>query len=693
MDLSEAITLPDKLSSCLKGSRAVEPRIIHGVALKLGCFLSSVFLSNNILHAYASRSTDDARQLFDEIPQSNAVSWSIMNCAYSQQCRIKDIILIWRKMRLLKISPNAFVFGSIFTGCTRARDLLTGIQIHCGAVKFGIAHLSFVADTLIDMYARCGKIEEPWKVFHETPEKNVVSWTTMITCLANMERHESLEPAFKLFREMICRRMWPVGMTFMSILKVFGKLSNIRQATQVHGCMVKLGIEVDVHLGSRLISMYGRCGAVEEAHKVFVRMDKDLVSWTSMLVAHMQNGYHREAANLFWKMIEEKMMFDSYVIASMIVVYSALVDVNKGREIHAFSIRTNLVSDISVGNALITLYGKCREIKMAERVFKIMGLNRDNISWTAMMSCYSQNDQYKEAFIFFMQMLQEGQILEIFSFTIAIQACSSMTSLFVGEQMHARTIKIGFDANLSVANSLITMYAKCGSITAAFSVFDFMAERDIVSWNAMITAFSQHGFVRQALGLFSEMQRANLEPDEFTFIAVLVSCGRAGLVTEGWEYFKMMTDVYGLDPGMEHYGCMIDLLGRSNKLQEAMDFIKAMPFEPDYLVWEAMLAACKVHGDAELVNFAAKKILRMKPEESSPYISLSTINTYMGMCDSKTYYRGKMRSGLQKEPGISWVDAYMLPKDSKMQVLIALKEESLSLLRCETCFEAENCKR
>ncbi|KAG0500694.1 hypothetical protein HPP92_000766 [Vanilla planifolia] len=202
------------------------------------------------------------------------------------------------------------------------------------------------------------------------------------------------------------------------------------------------------------------------------------------------------------------------------------------------------------------------------------------------------------------------------------------------------------------------MYAKCGSIYSSFTIFDSMSERDLISWNAMITGLSRHGLVKQALGLFDQLQKLDMKPDEFTFIGVLASCSRGGLVAEGWEYFNMMTEVYGLKPGMEHCGCMVDLLGRSNKLHEAMEFIATMPFEPDCLVWEAMLASCKVHGDAELAKYAAKKMLEMKPEDVSPYISLSTVYAFMGFWDKKGSERDKMRSrGLQKEPGKSWVDA------------------------------------
>ncbi|XP_020591790.1 pentatricopeptide repeat-containing protein At4g13650-like [Phalaenopsis equestris] len=659
MQSSYPFILPDKLSSFLKGSQAADPRAVHCVAFKLGCIHSSIFLSNNILHAYGSSSVTYAHQLFNEIPHPNAVTWSIMNSTYSHMCRIKDIILLFGRMLSLRISPNNFVFGSIFTGCTHGRDLQTGIQIHGSALKIGFTQHTFVAGTMIDMYARCGKVEESWRIFYETAEKDVVTWTTMFTCLANCYPHECPVSVFRLFREMISGGIWPVGMTFVSVFKVFDEPDKLRQATQVHGCMIKLDIELDTPLGSALIAMYGRCGEMREAVIVFDRIDHDAVSRTSLLVAYMQNAYYKNAILLFKKMIEEKMEIDPFVVTCMIGVLSALEDIGKGKEVHAYVIRNNFFSDVSVGNSLITLYGRCRETKMAEKLFQLMNF-RDVISWTAMMTCYSQNELGRETFLLFLHILREGQSPPIFCITSAIRACSTLSSLPSGEQLHGRIVKMGLDASLFVANSLITMYAKCGSINSAFTFFNYLNERDIVSWNAMIMGFSQHGFVKKALYLFSEMQKSGIKPDEFTFIGILASFSRVGLVAAGWEYFNMMTEHYGLEHRMEHYGCMVDLLGRSNKLSEALDFIYAMPVEPDNIVWETLLASCKVHGDAELVKCIAKRILEMKPEDASPYITFSTIDTFTGIWDGKTFIRDKVKSqGLSKEPGKSWVDTHI----------------------------------
>ncbi|URE41607.1 PPR repeat [Musa troglodytarum] len=209
------------------------------------------------------------------------------------------------------------------------------------------------------------------------------------------------------------------------------------------------------------------------------------------------------------------------------------------------------------------------------------------------------------------------------------------------------------------------MYAKCGHIELALRFFDSMTNRNVVSWNALITGFSQHGYERAALELFGQMQKEGIQPDDYTFSGVLVSCSRLGLVEQGCQYFRVMSAEYGLKPKSEHYACMVDLFGRAGKLYEAMEFINIMPFEPDQLIWEALLASCKIHGNIELVKFVAKKIMQMRPEDPSPYITLSTMYASMSMWDRKASVQAIMKDGgMQKEPGRSWIEGQDLPEDT-----------------------------
>ncbi|WOL15351.1 hypothetical protein Cni_G24132 [Canna indica] len=674
------MSLSEKLSCYLKCRKSIDPRAVHGLSFKLGCLRSASFC-NSLLQAYSSLSMSaDARKLFDEILQPNVTTWSAMISCYT---RIGDLV---RAVSLIKESllgtiggygsegiffPHVSHLGSVIAGCARARDLKVGLQMHCAAIKVGVEHDTFIVSTLIDMYGKCGKNNESLRIFNQTPNGDAVTWTSIITCLANSGESKLREAALEVFKDMIGNGIWPVSMTFASLVKIFDEPKKCYQAKQAHGCMVKLGINIDDVLGSALITMYGRCGSLDEAIRLSARVNMDVVSWTSLLVAYTKNGYNVHAISVFSKIIENEVAVDSFMIASAIGACSSMAELRTGEEIYCYALRHGFLSDVSVCNALITFYGRCSQTKKAKRVFQMMR-NKDIISWTALLTCYGQNGCGEEAIHLFQEMLHNGISLPMYCISGAIRACSVIASLSIGERIHCWTVKTGTDNDLSVGNSLITMYAKCGHVELALRVFGYMTNRDIVSWNAMITGFSQHGHEREALELFKQMQKEGIQPDDYTFIGVLVSCSGLGLVSQGCQYFRVISEEYGLEPKLEHYACLVHLFGRAGKLYDALEFINTMPYEPDQLIWEALLASCKNHGDVELVKYAAKKIMQMRPEDPSPYIALSTMYASMSMWDRKAFVQAMMRdAGLQKDPGISWIEA----QDSSDDTIYALQLE------------------
>ncbi|KAH7673719.1 TPR-like protein [Dioscorea alata] len=666
---SPLANLPEKLSSYLKLLH-LDTRSIHGLSLKLGC-LSSTFLCNNLLHSYSSiPSLFDAHKLLDEIPHPNIVSFSALISGYARIGNLRDAVNLFKRLQCSMI-PNKFIFGGFISGCAQTRDFLLGVQVHCGMIKSGVESNAFVQSLLIDMYGKCGMVDWAFKVFDSSLRKDVVVWTSMITCLANSELCHCRDVVFSLFRDMVCSGVQPVIMTFASLVKVFDDPTKLNQAKQTHGFIVKLGIEVDDRLGSSMIAMYGRCGGINEVIRLSDRLKHDVVSLTSLLVAYMHNGFAVEAIGIFRRMVSEKMVIDLFVVASVIKACSDFQQRRLGKEVHGYAMKNGFMHDVSVSNAMLTLYGRCGAIRESERVFELM-LDKDIISWTALLMSYCQNGYGEEAVFLFRQMLREALSTPIFSVTGAISACSTIPSPSLGQQIHSRTVKLGIDEDISVENSLITMYAKCGSIENATKVFDSMQRRDTVSWNALINGFSHHGFEKEALKAFDQMQERGVQPDDLTFVGILVSCSRAGLVTEGCEYFNLMSKAYGLMPKKEHYACMVDLFGRAGMLEDAIEFIHAMPCEPDQLVWEPLLASCKVHGNVELAKRAAMKILQLKPDEPSVYVTLSSVHASDGSWDGKARVRDIMNEhGVHKMPGRSWIEFPALNEDA-LEILQAV---------------------
>lgn len=641
------------------GHHHSHPRAVHGAAVKLGC-LASTYLCNNLLLSYQARGhLADARGVFDEMARRNVVSWSVLIAASSRLGVLGDALSLFAGMLRggERDRPNSFTVAALVAGCARAKDAVAGEQVHASAVKLGVDEDESVAGTLVDMYAKCGRVGSSWRAFVLTPQRSVLSWTSMIACLVNHGDSGYRDTAIVLFKKMLVLKVWPTNATFSCILKVFDVPELLPSGKQVHGCLVKMGTEVDPALGTALLAMYGRCGGMDEITRLACRIRHDAFSRTSLLTAYARNGCNMEAVRVFRDMLMGHMPIDQSAITSLLQVCSSLGQLRVVKEIHCYALKNFFRLDTLLLNAIVTVYGKCGDIASSEIVFNTME-NKDTISWTALLTCYVQNDLSQEALFFFREMVRKGLESSIFCITSVLRACSATSSLSCGWQIHSRVVKLGVDDDTSVENALVTMYAKCGVVQVALKIFNSMRNRGIISWNALITSFSQHGNEVAAIQLFDMMQEEMVCPDDYTFVGLLSSCSRMGLVAEGCEYFKQMKTKYNLEPKMEHYTCMVDLFARAGRFSDAMKFIDAMPCQPDQLVWEALLASCRVHGNLDLGRMAAKKILEIKPEDPSPYIILSSIHASIDMWDEKARNRTLLDfQQLRKDVGSSQLDS------------------------------------
>jgi pentatricopeptide repeat protein len=659
----------DHLAALLRGGGGgAHPQAFHGAAVRLGC-IASTFLCNKLILAYLRLPVlADARKLFDEMPRRNLASWYILISSSSRLGALSEAFLLLSNIlhgvgRGSCDRPDTFTLGALAAGCARAKDIVAGTQVHACAVKFGVDEDESVAGALVDTYAKCGRVESAWRAFALSPQRSVVSWTSMIACLVNQACPGYYDSVITLFKKMLVLKVWPTNATFSCILKLFDVPELLPVGMQVHGCLLKIGTEIDPALGSALMTMYGRCGGVDAMSRLACRIKHDVFSRTSLLVAYARNGYNAEAIEMFREMIMENVAFDQSAITSLLQICSSLRQLRMVKEVHCYSVRTFSKSDTLLLNAAITAYSRCGDVTSAENVFNVLE-NKDIISWTALLTCYGQNGLAQEVLMLFKEILQRGLESPIFCITSVLKACSISMDLSAGLQIHSRALKLGINADNSVENALVNLYAKCGSIQVALKIFNSMRNRGIISWNALITSCSQHGDEEMAVQLFHLMQEESVCPDDYTFVGLLSSCSRMGLVEEGCEYFKKMTAKYNLEPKMEHYTCMVDLYGRAGKFSDALDFIDVMPCQPDQMVWQSLLASCKVHGNVQLGRLAAKKILEMMPEDPSPYIILSSIHASVDMWDEKAWNRNVFDSqGARKDIGSSWIDAKEFSKN------------------------------
>ncbi|KAI4328740.1 hypothetical protein L6164_021073 [Bauhinia variegata] len=609
---------------------------------------------NTMIAAYAnSGRLVEARELFDELESRSSITWSSLISGYCRNGNEVEAFDLFRRMRFEGQKPSQFTLGSILRVCSSLGLIRSGEQIHGYVVKTGFESNVFVVTGLVDMYAKCKRISEAEYLFKILANReNHVLWTAMVTGYA--QNGEGLK-AIEVFRDMRAEGVESNQFTFPSILTACSAVSAHCFGEQVHGCIVQSGFGTNIYVQSALVVMYAKCGDLNSARRVLETMEvDDVVSWNSMIVGSVRHGFEEEALLLFKKMHARDMKMDDYTFPS--VLNCCIGDSTNVKSVHCLIFKTGFENHKPVGNALVDVYAKTGDMNCAYVVFNQM-MEKDIISWTSLVTGYAHNGSHEESLKMFCGMRVAGVSPDQFVFASILSACAELTVLEFGKQVHSDFIKSGLRSSLSVDNSLVTMYAKCGCLEDANDIFDSMQARDVISWTALIVGYAQNGKGRDSLRFYEAMISSGTKPDFIVFIGLLFACSHGGLVEEGRNYFQQMENVYGIKPGPEHYACMIDLFGRSGKLNEAEKLLNQMDVKPDATVWKALLGACKVHGNIELGERAAKCLFELEPFNAMPYVLLSNMYSAAHKWDDAAKIRKLMKSkGIVKERGCSWIE-------------------------------------
>ncbi|GAB4861874.1 hypothetical protein Ancab_037129 [Ancistrocladus abbreviatus] len=596
----------------------------------------------------------EARKLFDKMPLRDVVSWTILITGYVNAADYREALNLFPKIWLepsLQMDP--FILSVVLKACGLDNSLSYGELLHSTSVKTGLINSIFVGSALLDMYFKLGKVLEGRRVFHEMPERNVVSWTAIITGLV---KAGCSEEGLIYFSEMWMCRMICDSHTFAIALKACADLCDMDRGREIHTQTVKKGFGVSSYVANTLAAMYNKCGKLDYGLCLFRRMMKpDVVSWTSIITTYVQAGEEEIAIQEFMQMRESDASPNEYTFAAVISGCANLGSIRCGEQLHAHVTRLGLLESLSVANSIVSMYAKCRQLNSASLVFNAMR-RRDIVSWSTIISGYSQAGRGEEAFQLFSLMMREGTKPTGFALASVLSVCGNMAILEQGKQLHAYVLMTGLEQTSMICSALVNMYSKCGSIEEARQIFDAVRNDSIVSWTAMINGYAEHGHCEEAIDLFEKIPQANLMPDSVTFIGVLTACSHAGLVDLGFRYFDSMRSKYHINPTKEHYGCMIDLLCRAGRLNEAEQMINSMPYEKDDVVWSTLLRASRLHGNVDCGKRAAEMILELNPNCSGTLTTLANIYSGKGKWREAAEIRKLMRSkGLIKEPGSSWI--------------------------------------
>ncbi len=586
--------------------------------------------------------------------QLDMFSWNRRLARYVKAGQHEKTIELYQEMQQKGMSPDNFTFVPVLNACASLRALEAGRKVHEEIIQSGCEADVFVGNSLVDMYSKCGSIEDACKVFNNMPSRDVVTWNAMI--LGHVKCGQG-QKALELFHQMQQKGVQPTPVTLTGVLNACASMFALQEGRCTHEQIIESGWESDVFVGSSLVDMYAKCGSMEDAERVFNKMfSRNVVTWTTMILGYVKCGQGSKALELFQQMQQEGVQSDPVTFVGVLNACASMVALEEGRHAHEQIIQSGYESVAVVGNSLIDMYAKCGSIEDAKRVFNKLP-SRDVVSWNVMIFGHVKYGQGQKALELFRQMQEEGVQPAPLTLVGVLNACASVVALEEGRRAHDWVIKSGWDSNVFVGNSLIDMYAKCGSLEDALKVFNKMPSRDVVTWNAMIGGYAIHGHGKEALKQFEQMREEGVQPDDTTFVCLLSACSHSGLVDEGLRFYSSMSTVYMISANFQHYTCMVDLLGRAGRLHEAENMVLAMPYKPQVAAWMPLLGACRIHGNVEMGERVAKQVLELEPENAAGYVLLSNLYTATGNRDlSENIERQRKERSVKKHPGRTWIE-------------------------------------
>ncbi|KAL3850546.1 hypothetical protein ACJIZ3_012428 [Penstemon smallii] len=561
------------------------------------------------------------------------------------------------------LSPKAL--GSVVESAVSTRSPLLGRAAHAQILKtLGASfHDVVLSNHLINMYSKLDFPTQARITLHLTPARlrSVVTWTSLISGDVQNGHFTSALSHFSDMRR--SDSLQPNDFTFPCLFKASASLHNLFIGQQFHALSVKLMLIVDVFVACSAFDMYSKLGFLSYAEKLFDEMTyRNIVTWNACISNAVLNGKPGEGIWRFVQLLRDDEVSthtNSTTFCAFLNACSNGEFLSQGKQLHGYLIKQGQEADVSVSNGLIDFYGKCRKVNSSSRVFGNMR-DRNDVSWCSMLAVFEQNYMGEKACGVFLKSRRAGVEPTNFMVSSVLSACAGLAALEAGRVVHGLAVKACVDCNLFVGSALVDMYGKSGSIEDCEKAFYEMPRRNLVSWNALIGGYAHQGRADMVLELFKEMtNRGNNEalvPNYVTFVCVLTACSRGGMVNVGMDIFESMRGNYGVDPGAEHYACVVDMLGRAGQVERAYEFIKKMPFHPTISMWGALLGACKMHGRPKLGKIAAEKLFELDPQDSGNHVILSNMFAAAGQWDEASLVRKEMNDvGIKKGAGCSWI--------------------------------------
>ncbi|ONK61901.1 uncharacterized protein A4U43_C08F34740 [Asparagus officinalis] len=618
-------------------------------------FKDEVSVANSLITLFGKLGkVDIAEHLFNQIKGKDTISWNSMITVYSHEGMCEESLCCFAKMRSYNFKEDYTTLCCLISACNNVDHLKWGQGLHAFAISSGLGSFISVCNTLINMYSVLGKSEDSEIVFYEMPERDLISFNTMMSSYIQSGNDTD---ALKLFAQLLRANKEPNYVTFANALSACSNPDALLEGKAVHALIVHNNLPGNLLLGNSLITMYSKCNAMNEAKCVFLVIPRrDLISWNTLIGGHVENEEKLKAMQAFVLMREAGIRANYITMVNVLGICSATKDLMKyGMPLHSHIITMGFDSDEFVKNSLISMYAKCGDFDSSGFIFD--GLeSKTVVSWNAMISSKAHHGRGEEALKHFLEIHHAGVDLDRFNLSGAFAAAAGLPALEEGQQLHCLITKQGFDLDLNVTNAAMDMYSKCGKMDDVLKLLPEPSKRSRLSWNILISSYARHGLYQNAEDTFKEMLCIGPKPDYVTFVSLLSACSHGGLVDKGLEYYKTMSSDFGIAPRIEHCVCMVDLLGRAGRLIEAEKFIEEMPVSPNDFIFRSLLSSSRTQKNLDIGKRAAHCLLELAPSDDSAYVLLSNAYALNGMWEDVNKLRTHMKSiDLTKKPACSWI--------------------------------------
>ncbi|KAK6115096.1 hypothetical protein DH2020_007365 [Rehmannia glutinosa] len=550
---------------------------------------------------------------------------------------------------------------SLLQSCEQASQTA---QIHGLMFKTGIDGIPFPLSKLLAQVSM-QDIHYAASIFKQIESPNLYMFNTM---LRGYSVSDDPQKGLILFNHMRTQNHLQHFLldqfTFVSVLKSCSRLLEVWAGLCVHTVVLKSGFYVFLNVKNALLHFYCVCGRIQDAHQLFDELGetRDLVSWNTLMGGYLSVAQYDLVVDLFKELYGDSFGVSVTTILSVLSALEKLKNVSLGRCLHVFSLKVGFLSNLNVVTALISMYAKNGHIYSARRIFDEIDVQKDVVMWNCLIDGYAKSGLLEEALE--LLRLMKHYCIKPNSSTLAglLSACSASGSMAIGQYVHSYIEEQHLVLDVILGTSIVDMYAKSGLLERAIDVFDRMECKDVTSWTAMISAYGVHGQASRAITLFHRMEEEGFSPNEVTFLAVLNSCSHGGLVAEGMGCFRRMVEVYKLMPKIEHYGCLVDLLGRAGLLDEAYELIKGLPVQRDATGWRALLGACRVYGNVDLAERVKRELEQIDEEHPADSLALTSTYAVAGIIpDYSCVLERKMKEmdhdqSVKKEAGCSTIE-------------------------------------